>query len=250
MLPGLVLVLPLTACEVYREPWAPVRVDEPEVLLDDLNGPTGLVHYEGDLVLGTSAGDLLRLDRRGGLSGLLDSPRAGIDRLSAVEGGLVLSIDASANEEGPSSVEFWSPEADLRTLWEGPGTVTDLASDGSRVFYTLTSSELGPASLRWSEADGAESLTLCPNLDEPGGFSLADEQVLIADRGAGTVLSCDRSDGALTVLATPDEIPRDVATAGQHIIISARSERWPGGGWIYSMDSDDGALSPRAVLPG
>ena len=251
LLPGLVAVLGLAACESYLPPeaWTAARVDEPEVLLDDLDGPSGLVNYAGDLVLGTSAGELLRLDRMGDLSVLLEEPLPGIDRLSTVEGGLVLSIESSVSEDGQSSVEFWSPDAELTTLWAGAGTVTDLASDGSRVYYALTSSELGPASLRWSEAEGGESLTLCPNLDDPGGFSLVDERVVIADRGAGVVLACDRSDGALTVLATPAEVPRDVALAGQEVIVSARSERWPGGGWIYSMEPSGGELVPLSYSP-
>jgi hypothetical protein len=87
------------------------------------------------------------------------------------------------------------------------------------------------------------------DLTEPTGLTGTSDSVVVADAGSGELLAFDSTTGVETLLAAPDESPRDVVADQGDLVFTARSERWPGGGWVYGLPEAGGPLDSLSYSP-
>jgi hypothetical protein len=249
---GFVLVLPFfgmaSGCEDVFLPEVLPEVPAaavPEVLLDGLDDPAGLAHFaDGGFVLAVrGAGTLYSLDPDGAEIGDIVSGLPGPDRLAVVDALLVVS---TADEPGLWAVD---PSGAVSPLWGGDAPVVGLSLVSQRLWFVLGLGDSTSPSLRWLDLDSKDHGVITEDLDDPGGFTVVDDTVFLADPGRGELLAFDRLSGSETVLAVPDEDPRDVVWDDGDLFFTARSDRWPGGGWIYATAETGGALSPLSYSP-
>ena len=216
----------------------------PEILLGGLDDPAGLAVFDGGFALALrGSGDVLFLDANLEETGVLAEGLDAPSRLLSVGEHLVVSTAGSPG--------LWLVDAvgEASPLWDGEGPVTDLVSDGGTLWFTVSETETTGASLRRLEIDGVGSEVLSDGLSEPGGISLDAGDVYVADFGRGQVLSFDGITGAETLVTSPDEDPRDVVWDDSNLFIAARSDRWPGGGWIYALEAPGGNLEGLSYSP-
>jgi len=244
MLFGVILV---AACEVFPAPdeWPEsANSPVPDVLVDGLDDPAGLVYFgSGFAVAERGAGAVRLFDADFVEAEPLASDLAGPSQLLVVGEHLVVSTD---DVPGLSVVEM---DGSVTPLWGGDASVVDLATDGEGLWFVLGGTDSSPAGLRWMELGGDGHSVLSEDLEDPTGIAWADGGVFVADPGRGELLRFDELTGVDSAVASPDEDPRDVAADGGDLFFAARSERWPGGGWIYSVSNDGFDLDPLSYSP-
>ena len=245
---GLVLLVILfSGCSSVQEErsWPDVPVTAtPEVFVSGLLEPTGLSRFgDGLVVADRGSGEVLFLDSNFSLVEVLAEGLDEPARVLATADGVVVSTEGTP--------ELWLVEANQSEtlLWSGDGLIVDMGWDGEKVWFVSSAGENSEAALAWVRpGDGAGgTLTTLPS--EPGGIALAEEELYLADVGRGQVFSYDLVSGEEALLASPEEVPRDVAVDEGMLFVSARSERWPGGGWVYALEASGGSLGALSYSP-
>lgn len=244
---GLVMLATSVGCDaeflVSDWPETPASL-EPDILLDGLDDPAGITAMEGSFVVAERGADALHwLSSDGSSYGLLPAGILGPSLLIAVPGGIVVTSSA------PPGIWSVAGAAAPQNLWSGEASVLDLHLQGDRLWFSLSEGESSAASLRWLGLGNSESGLVSEDLSEPTGLTATADSVVVADAGSGELLAFDSTTGAETVLAAPDESPRDVVADQGDLFFTARSERWPGGGWVYGLPEGGVVLESLSYSP-
>ena len=245
---GLVLLLILcTGCGSVLEErsWPDVPITAmPEVFVSGLLEPAGLSRLGDEVVVvDRGSGEVILLDSNFSLVEVLAEGLDEPERVLATESGVVVSTEGTS--------ELWLVETNQTEtlLWSGDGLIVDMGWDGEKVWFVSSAGENTEAALAWVRpADGSGgTLTTLPS--EPGGIALDQGMLYLADVGREQVFSYDLVSGEEALLASPEEVPRDVVVDEGMLFVSARSERWPGGGWVYALEPSGGTLGALSYSP-
>lgn len=242
------LLVLLAGCELTFEPeLSPTLtpVAQAEVLLGELQRPGAIVEIPGGYALAEAgSGEILELDGELELRGSIGSNFDGPDLLAAAGDLLVVSDSAD-----PS---IWQLELDgsgAAELWAGEEAPTALRLEAGRAWFTAPEGAPSEAALRWADLGTEELGLVTDELVDPTGFVLVGDEVFLADPGRGELLSIDTVTGAAVSLSDPFEDPRDVAWDEGELFFTARSPRWPGGGWVYRLDDLGGSPTQLSYSP-
>jgi hypothetical protein len=222
------------------EPWEPLpgweneEVPAPEVLLDGLDDPRGVVLVDDVIVVAEfGGGRVLWLD------GEVVSVE-GLDRpyMLATDG-----TSAVVTERGAGRVLLVEADGSYEVLADGlvnPGRVAVAAGTAWWV-------EQGAGAVWRAELpDGTPELVL-DGLDAAGGIAAEAGWAYVVEGGAvRSVTAIEAATLEVETLASVEEIPKDIAVQGGEVYFTARSERWPGGGWVYLHD---GSLEQLSYSP-
>jgi len=244
---GLVMLATGVGCDadhVFSE-WPELTVAQtPDILLDGLDDPTGITEMEGSFVLAERGADTLHWIAGDGIAdGLLATGVPGPNQLLAVPGGIVVTSSA------PPGIWLVAEAADPESLWSGQADVLDLHFQEGRLWFSVSEGASSPASLRWLALSDSGVGLVSEDLTDPTGLTGTSDSIVVADAGSGELLAFDSTTGVETLLAAPDESPRDVVADQGDLVFTARSERWPGGGWVYGLPEAGGPLDSLSYSP-
>jgi hypothetical protein len=247
VLAGLVIFATSLGCDddpVFSE-WPELTTAQtPDILLDGLDDPAGITALDGSFVLAERGADTLRwISGDGTADGLLATGVPGPSLILAVPGGILVTSEA------PPGIWSVAGAADPESLWSGQADVLDLHVQGGRLWFSVSEGESSSASLRWLDLEDGGDGVVGEDLIEPTGITGTSDSIVVADAGSGELLAFDSTTGVETLLAAPDESPRDVVADQGDLVFTARSERWPGGGWVYGLPEAGGPLDSLSYSP-
>ncbi|MBT3222113.1 MAG: hypothetical protein HN348_23820 [Proteobacteria bacterium] len=218
------------------EPWSEVEVQAPELVLSDLADPRGIAVVGDTLVIAEyGGGRVLTVDD--GVVEELATELANPYMLDANEDYIVVS------ERGGGRV--LALRGDTQTIVaEGLTTPGRIVLEGSEAWWL----DEGTSSLWHADLEAETSEILRDGLDSPLGLDVADRLVYLAERGdLNRVITVDSETLAEEVVRAVAETPMDVVVGNLQAYFSARSFRWPYGGFIYGESGSGLCESPPGL---
>lgn len=210
-----------------ESPWAWEEEDAPRVLMEGVQGATGLAVDELEVLWGVDpgAGLIWRMETDAGAEVVveeLSDPRW-----------IAVSMEQVVVTEGGESgrVMAWSASEGLRILATGGGWGSVKGNNGVFYWHREDSGEV------WRWASGEEAVALA-GLEETRALAVGSDSVVVAAGSSKPWSLFERSEGAAdwVLLGEVWDEPFDMTWGEGHLWLTTRSSRWPFGGWLYRLE--------------